>query len=81
MDDRELLRECIKTRGELGERMLAAEARVRTLEEALREWDTLSLVIESAVRAEVCRDARAVEHYNRLVRLIHSARAALRGGE
>ena len=36
MDDRELLRECIKTRGELGERMLAAEARVRTLEEAIK---------------------------------------------
>jgi hypothetical protein len=36
MDDRKLLQECIKTRGELGERMLAAEARVRTLEEALR---------------------------------------------
>jgi hypothetical protein len=35
MDDRDLLRECIKMRDELGERMLKAEAEV----ERLRKWE------------------------------------------
>ena len=50
------------------------------LRAALEAYDTLSLVIESAMRNEVGLDSRAAGHYERLCTVILQARAALRGG-
>ena len=66
------------------ERLLAklktAEAEVERLREALASYDSLSLVIETAVREMRDRDSREACNYEALLRTIDRARAALRGG-
>ena len=56
------------------------EAEVERLREALVSYDSLSLVIESAVRERRDRDPREACNYEALLRTIDRARAALRGG-
>ena len=56
------------------------QVEVERLREALVSYDSLSLVIESAVRERRDRDPREACNYEALLRTIDRARAALRGG-